>query len=256
MTVFSEYARYYDLLYRDKDYAGEAAYVHRLIQNHSAGAKTVLNLGCGSGRHDRHLAEFGYEVTGVDISEKMLLMARSAGNGNSALDYLHDDIRTVRLDKRYDVVVSLFHVFSYQIKNEDLKAALATAKSHLKPGGVFIFDCWYGPGVLTDRPAERITELQDDWITVTRRALPTMYPNENCVDVCYNIQIVDKADGDWQEFEETHRMRYLFRPEVELLLKEQNLEIVRFEEWMSGNNPGFGTWNVLWAVQHLPENAL
>ena len=49
MSVFNEYARYYDLLYRDKDYVGEVEYVHRLLQAHAPGAQSLLNLGCGSG---------------------------------------------------------------------------------------------------------------------------------------------------------------------------------------------------------------
>ena len=60
MSVFNEYARYYDLLYRNKDYAGETDYVHNLIQAQIPDAKSILNLGCGSGRHDRCLVDKGY----------------------------------------------------------------------------------------------------------------------------------------------------------------------------------------------------
>jgi len=75
-----------------------------------------------------------------------------------------------------------------------------------------------------------------------------MHPNENLVDVCYHIDVVSIADNDRQELEETHRMRYLFRPEVEMLLSENGLQSVQFEEWMTGRNPGFETWNVVWAA--------
>lgn len=49
--IFNTYAAYYDLLYRDKDYVGEAAYVHDLIQHHAPGAQEVLELGSGTGGH-------------------------------------------------------------------------------------------------------------------------------------------------------------------------------------------------------------
>ena len=78
MSVFNEYARYYDLLYRDKDYGAETDYIHNLIQKQNPGCRTILNLGCGSGRHDRCLVERGYAVTGVDLSEEMLTAARCA----------------------------------------------------------------------------------------------------------------------------------------------------------------------------------
>ena len=76
MSVFGAYSRYYNLLYQDKDYAGEAEYVRSLISRHFPQARAVLDLGCGTGRHDLLLAQMGYEVTGVDQSEEMLAIAK------------------------------------------------------------------------------------------------------------------------------------------------------------------------------------
>jgi len=245
MSVFNEYARYYDLLYCDKDYAAEAEYVHGLIQAQAQGAKSILNLGCGSGRHDRCLTELGYTVTGVDLSEEMLSSARNAAADNASLEYIQGDVRTVRLAHSFDVVISLFHVMSYQVSNDDLLAAFATAHSHLKPGGTFIFDCWYGPGVLTDPPTVRVKELEDDVITVTRIAQPVMHPNENVVDVNYRVFLRDKASGNAREISETHRMRYLFMPEIQLMLSSVGFEPMLFEEWLSSYQLGFSCWNAV-----------
>jgi SAM-dependent methyltransferase len=245
MSVFNEYARYYDLLYRDKDYAGETDYVHNLIQGQNPDARTLLNLGCGSGRHDRCLVDRGYEVTGVDLSDEMLTAARGAAMDIGALEYVQGDVRTVRLGKTFDVVISLFHVMSYQISNDDLMAALVTAHSHLKPGGIFIFDCWYGPGVLTDRPTVRVKELEDEVINVTRIAQPVMHPNENVVDVNYRVFLKDKSSGSVREINETHRMRYLFCPEVELMLTTVGFELQRSEEWLTSAALSLLSWNAL-----------
>jgi len=212
MKVFADYARYYDLIYRDKDYRGEAEYTHNLIRIQDIVGDTVLNLGCGSGRHDRYLAEKGYKITGVDFSEEMLTLARNEASGNVFLDYVKGDVRSVRLDKTFDIVLSLFHVMSYQVSDEDLLASFATANAHVKPGGVFIFDCWYGPGVLTDRPAVRVKEREDDQLAITRIARPVLHPNENTVDVEYLVFVREKHRGHMGEIRETHRMRYLFQP--------------------------------------------
>ena len=254
MNVFGNYARYYDLLYRDKNYALEAQFVHQLLQSYVPQSKSILDLGCGTGTHAVLLAQFGYQVHGVDLSADMLRQA-SDRLGHlppdlaGLLKFTQGDIRNVRLNQTFDVVLSLFHVISYQTTNEDLRAAFATVKEHLKPGSLFIFDCWYGPTVLSDRPVVRVKRLSDEAIEVTRIAEPLMYPNENLVDVNYQVFIKDKSSSAVVELRETHRMRYLFKPEITLFLAESGLKILDCAEWMSGHPPGFNTWGVYFVAK-------
>jgi len=251
--VFGNYARYYNLLYKDKDYLAESRYVHELIQNQCPGARTILNLGCGTGNHDFELAKLGYEITGIDLSEEML----SAANARLAsidstmpnLCFKKGDIRTVHLNKTFDIVISLFHVMSYQTTNDDLLATIVTAKEHLSDGGLLIFDCWYGPAVLSDPPVVRVKRLEDELIQVVRIAEPVMHPNKNVVDVNYQVIITEKLSGNVEQLLETHRMRYLFIPELELLLRDAGLSIVAVSEWMTGNSPGLATWGVCFVVK-------
>ncbi|MGA2463631.1 MAG: class I SAM-dependent methyltransferase [Thermodesulfobacteriota bacterium] len=168
-TVFADYARYYDLLYRDKDYAAEAEYVADLIRKFHPSARSILELGSGTGIHATLLAEKGYEVTGIDLSLDMVNIARSnveATPQPSTLNlqpiFLEGDIRDIRLNKRFDAVIALFHVISYQTTNEDVTAAFETARQHLNSGGIFIFDIWYGPAVLTERPAGPSSEIENN----------------------------------------------------------------------------------------------
>jgi SAM-dependent methyltransferase len=249
VSVFGNYARYYDLLYRDKDYVGEAQFIHRLIQTHAPNAQNILELGCGTGNHAVLLAKEGYQIHGVDFSQEMLQKADSRLSQlpldlGSKLKFYCGDIRQVRLNQTFDVVISLFHVISYQIANEDLLATFATVKEHLKPGGIFIFDVWYGPAVLSEPPTIRVKRLEDEKIFVTRIAEPVMHPNENLVDVNYQVFIRDKISNIVEELQETHHMRYLFKPEVELLLREFQMQIIAFCEWMSDRKAGFDTWGV------------
>jgi SAM-dependent methyltransferase len=254
MSVFGTYARYYDLLYRDKDYAAEAQYVHRLIQSHALGARSILELGCGTGAHAVLLAGEGYRIHGVDLSTNMLeladaRLAEMPPEQASRVEFSQGDIRTVRINSKFDAVISLFDVISYQATNEDLRAAFATAKAHLKPGGVFIFDCWYGPAVLSNHPTVRVKRVEDEEVAVTRIAEPVMYPNENCVDVNYQVIIKHKASGAVEELHECHRMRYLFAPEIANLLAQENLVLLHCEEWMTGRSLGFDTWSSCFIVR-------
>ncbi len=249
MSVFGNYARYYDLLYRDKPYKQEADYIRDLILTHAPDAKVLVELGCGTGIHAEHLAHAGMEVHGADLSEWMLERAEARratlpGAVAGRLHFSHGDVRDVRLGVKADAVISLFHVMSYQSENADVLAMFTTAYKHLRPGGVFIFDAWYGPAVLTDRPSLRTKVLEDDEIKITRIAQPVLHPERNLVDVQYRIIACDKHTGGYSESSETHRMRYLFSPEIESFAAQAGFTFVDSHEWMSGRKPGSGTWGV------------
>jgi SAM-dependent methyltransferase len=222
--VFSGYAHYYDLLYKDKDYQREANYIAHLINRHHPEARSILELGSGTGIHASLLAEKGYAVHGVERSPEMLARSRSLAQESKVisdrLTFSAGDIRTIRLTYSFDVVISLFHVISYQTTNSDVSAALKTARHHLKTGGLLVFDVWYGPAVLTERPVVRIKRMADDQIDVTRLAEPVLHPNENLVDVNYHIFVRDRTTDAVKELKETHVMRYFFKPEIERIATE------------------------------------
>ncbi|HEX4024342.1 MAG TPA: class I SAM-dependent methyltransferase [Steroidobacteraceae bacterium] len=234
--VFEAYAAYYDLLYRDKDYPGESRYVQSLLKRHGLEAGALLELGCGTGKHADQLARLGYRVHGVDSSAAMVERARESvpADLRARLRFETGDARSARLAEAFDAVISLFHVASYQSSNEDLAAMFATAGAHLKSGGLFVFDFWYGPGVLTVPPSTRVKRLEDEDLVVTRIAEPTLQPNRNIVDVRYTVLVKRRSTGETFEFEETHRMRYLFLPELELMLQASGLQVLHAERWMSG----------------------
>jgi SAM-dependent methyltransferase len=217
--VFDIYARYYDLLYRDKDYAGEAEYVAAHLRRYAPEAKRILELGCGTGAHAAHLARLGFVVHGVDFSDPMLARAEArraklAPEIAERLTFAPGDVTSVRTGETYDAVISLFHVLSYQATDAALAAAFETAAAHLLPGGLFLFDFWYGPAVLAQRPEIRVKRLEDDEIRVSRIAEPAMRANESIVDVNYTVFIELKATGQIEEVRERHEMRYLFLPEL------------------------------------------
>lgn len=248
MTVFADYSRYYDLLYQDKDYAAEVDFVERLIWAHRLSASSILELGCGTGRHAELLARRGYKIHGVDLSDGMLAEAEkrrfALTENRDLLSFSCGDLRSVRLSDKFDTVISLFHVASYMTEDADLDQLFSTAKAHLHPGGLFLFDFWYGPAVLHDRPSVRIKRLADDKIEITRIAEPDMRPNENLVNVNYEMHVFNKQNQLFYKINECHRMRYLFKPELLLLFAAHDMKPVFFTEWLTGMDPGFNTWNV------------
>ena len=247
MTVFAGYSRYYDLLYRDKDYAAEASWIVEAIRRHVPDAKTVLEIGSGTGLHAALLAMNGFDVTGVDMSQGMLDAAEERKTelepGVAArLSFHRGDARTIRLDRKFDAVISLFHVMSYQTSNEDLAAAFATARAHLRSGGAFIFDCWYGPAVIRQWPAVTTKEFSDAATHVKRIAEPVVHATRNVVDVNYTVTVTDRITGAVEVLRETHSMRYLFSPEVELALSAAGMQLAESRGWLTDAEPDFTTW--------------
>lgn len=256
-TLFADYARYYDLLYRDKDYPAEAEYVAQLIRKFHTASKSILELGSGTGIHASLLAKKGFVVHGIERSEEMLTRAQALvekiTSKHDQLAFSPGDIRYVRLNKQFDVVISLFHVISYQTTNEDVAATFKTARHHLKPGGIFIFDIWYGPAVLTQRPETRIKRMADEKIEVTRLAEPFLHPNENIVDVNYHVFIRDFNTDSVTELKETHRMRYFFKPEICNIAAQSGFDILHTEEWRTGKQIGTDTWGVSFILKGLTK---
>jgi SAM-dependent methyltransferase len=247
--VFGDYAAYYELLYHDKDYAAEAGYVAGLIRRFHPQARSVLELGSGTGTHARLLAQAGFRVHGVERSPGMLARARAASAGDTGLPAGHapmftpGDIRRARLGRRFDACVALFHVLSYQTAEADVVAAFRTARRHLSEKGLFLFDVWYGPAVLSERPAVRVKRAADAATAVTRIAEPRLRSASNTVEVDYQLWVRDLAGGDVREIRESHAMRYFFLPEIEGLAVRCGFTLVLSETWLTGEALSESSWS-------------
>ncbi len=241
--------RVYDLLYQDKDDAAEADYVVALMAGHHPSVRSVLDLGCGTGRHARELLARGIAVVGVERSAEMANRARRV----PGLKVLDGDVRTVRLDWRFDAVVALFHVVSYLTTTADLMATFQTAAMHLEPGGLFVFDVWSTPAVLTQRPEPRVRRVSDEDFDVARTASAVEDLQRSIVEVHFEIEVTRKPDGATERFREQHVMRHLTQGEVELLSAAAGFELLHAEEFLTGAEPSGDTWGVCYVLRKVPR---
>ncbi len=238
--VFDAYSAYYDLLYKDKDYTAEVAYVDGLLKQHGDSVHEVLEFGSGTGIHGKLLADKNYKVTGIELSQKMVDKAQETNGFTS----MQGDIRTTNAGRCFDAVISLFHVMSYQVSNEDITSAFSNAATHLKPGGLFIFDFWYSPAVYALKPETRVKRMSNVKLNITRIAEPKIYLNDNKVDVHYTIYTQDVSSQQYHVFEEVHTMRHFSLPEIDLLAQHTGFERVSSEVFLSGEIPSEDSWGV------------
>ena len=238
--VFNVYSRYYDLLYRDKDYAAEVDYIKALLARQGLTQGELLEFGSGTGKHGRLLASQGYKVHGIERSANMVAEAELALNFTCQ----QGDICTIDMGRTYDAVLSLFHVISYQISNESVNSVFERAAAHLAEGGLFVFDFWYTPAVYTDRPSVRIKRIKNEKIEITRIAEPVILANENRVDVKYTIFVRNLASDAIDSIDETHPMRHFSLPEIDLFASAHGFERIAAENFLSGKLPCEDTWGV------------
>lgn len=246
MEVFRDYAYYYNAFYKDKDYSAEAQTIDRLLKKYVGNVESIINLGCGTGMHDTELAKLGYQCKGIDISPFMIDIARENAaklQDCSVMDFETADVRNYETEVRYDAVISLFHVMSYQNSNDDILSTFKTARKLLKnTGGVFIFDVWYGPGVLSDKPCVRVREIEDEHNRLIRIAKPVMYDKEDLVDVNYEVIIIDKKTDKARTINEVHKMRYFFRPELEMLLEQADFKLIDNIDCQTLKETDYSSW--------------
>ena len=242
MTAFGEkYSKYYNLLYQNKNYLEEYNYICEIIKKHGkTHDKNILDIGCGTGKHLKYFKKDGFSVSGVDISESMI---------NEAKKYLKQDHDLIccnasefSFDNKFDIILSLFHVMSYQTKNNDLENIFQNVSNHLTDGGLFIFDFWYGPAVLSDPPTIRIKRLEDANTFITRITEPVMNINNNIVDVNFEVILESKKTHFTEKINETHKMRYLFIPEIEYFSKKTGLTIIATYNWLDFSSLSEKTW--------------
>ena len=151
-TPYNDAAELYDRMYSKKDYAGEAAAIRAFVAREHPGARTLLDVGCGTGSHLAHFAAW-YAVEGVDGSPAMLAVARAK---LPSVPLHEGDMRKLALGRTFDVVTSLFSSIGYVRSIAELHAAAASLAAHVAPGGLLVVEPWFTP---------------DQWRTQTLHAL-------------------------------------------------------------------------------------
>lgn len=252
MVFDKEYANFYDRFYREKNYDFECDLIEEVFKRFNTKPGGILDLGCGTGSHALILTRRGYRVTGIDRSGHMLEKAgQKARAENLEITFLQQDISALTLDREtsFDAVISMFAVIGYQAENSRLEQTFAGIRKYLAPGGVFLFDCWYGPAVLSQRPETRVhTYSAHQNHRLLRIVTPRPDTLKHVVDVDYHVLEIE-GDRVLNETLETHRMRYFFPMEIRYFLEKAGFSNIRLYPFGDlGRQLTNGDWNMMVAA--------
>ena len=166
--MFDQTAALYDLIYASfKDYPAESDRLAALIARVRPGARTVLDVACGTGEHARLLRErHGLAVDGIDREPEFVRIA-SAKNPDGR--FVVADMCDFDLGRRYDVVMCLFSSIGYVGTLDRVAQAIGRFRAHVAPGGAIIVEPWFPPGFLQDGRTSTDVGARDD-VRVERRA--------------------------------------------------------------------------------------
>ncbi|NGM83621.1 methyltransferase domain-containing protein [Paenibacillus sp. 7124] len=184
----------YLIVYKHRDFGGARREVERMIGwlGLPAGAK-VLDLCCGMGRHSLALAEAGYKVTGIDLSEALLREAR-AQEGAEQVTWIRSDMRELPLEGDFDAVVNLFTSFGYFEEDEEHLKVLREIRRMLKPGGKFIID-FLNPAYVTTHLVPHSTREDGDNLIDEKRRIEDGYVKKDII-------LTSKIDGTPRQYHE------------------------------------------------------
>jgi SAM-dependent methyltransferase len=224
---FAAFTGYYDL-----DYAGVDDDLFMIRQFATRCGSPILELACGTGRALLPLARDGYHVVGVDVSPAMLEVARQriAGEGlEDRVTLLEQDMRALALDRRFALAFAALNSFCHLLNTNDQLAALAGVHQHLKPGGLLLLDL-FNPdvGQLLDS-RDQIT-LEKTWAEpgtgrrVIKMRSQSVDPAEQLIHVTLLLDEMDEQ-GQVRRTVFPYAIRYLFRYELELLLRLAGFEV-------------------------------
>lgn len=249
MSVFASLcANQYDTLYGDKDYRSPCDLIEQAFARFDAQPRTILDVGCGTGSRTIELTRRGFACTGVDLSQAMLDEAArktSATEAEYAPRWIQGDARTFAADATFDAAIMMFAVVGYLTGNDDVLAGLRNVRRHLKPGGLFVCDFWYGPAVLSVRPSERVRVLRNGAEQTIRAASTAVDSFTHTADVSFRLWTID-GGRFLGETAETHRMRYFFPQEFRLLLEQAGFENLRLSAFPELDRPlSDESWNAL-----------
>jgi len=134
VTDYAGFARFYDRIMGDR--TAEVDRIRGYISKHRAGARSLLELGCGTGALLRDLAS-DLSVTGIDRSPEMLAIAARTVPGARLLQA---DMTSFTLPYRFDVVICMFDTLNHVVTVDGWLALFRCAHQHLSDNGLFIFD--------------------------------------------------------------------------------------------------------------------
>lgn len=241
--MYNDFAYIYDKLINDVDYKEWADYYFKIFQRYGLSPKLGLDLGCGTGNLTVELANRGIEMTGVDLSEDMLMVAREKSEGLDIL-YLNQDMTEFELYGTVDFIVSSLDCINYITDKRDLLKVMKLANNYLEPGGLFIFD------INTRYKLENV--IGDNTFILEDDDCFCSWQNEfdkKRKQSDFYLTFFAKNGENYERFDEHHTERAYDIDEIKALIENAGMRLLKVYHDRSFENPKKNSERVFFVAQ-------
>ena len=200
MEAYRNLALSYDRLTNDVDYKATVDFYWQILNTQGLQPRTAVDLACGTGSVALLLAQRGYRVIGVDLSEEMLTVAqqRASDLPNMPL-FVCQPLQQMRLPRGVDMALCALDGLDYILDPVDCKEAIRRVYKALNPGGIFIFDV-NTPEKLRAMDGQVFLDEDDDVYCVWRGEF------DEETNICsYGMDLFQREGKVWRRSFEEHR---------------------------------------------------
>lgn len=261
MEAYTGFAQVYDIFMDNVPYGEWAESIRKMLIQYGIAEGLVLDLGCGTGNITRRLADYGYDMIGIDLSDEMLGIAMEKkyeencevpqGSKREDILYLNQDMKSFELYGTVAAVICICDSLNYIMKEKELKQIFHLVNNYLDPGGIFLFDMnteYKYKNILADNI---IAENREDCSFIWEN-----YYNEKESINEYQVTIFVKADSGeetggqepqrnlYERFRETHYQKAYSIERVKGLLEEAGMEFIGVYDAFTETPPGETTERV------------
>ena len=222
MNAYHNLAASYDRLTNDVDYGAIVAFYHQILEREGVKPRTAVDLACGTGSVALLLAQKGYAVTGVDMSEEMLTVAfQRAMEQERQPMFVCQMLQQLHLPRGVDLAVCALDGLDYILNPDDCRMAIARVYKALNPGGIFIFDV-NTPEKLRAMDGQVFLDEDDDVYCVWRGEF------DEETNICsYGMDLFQREGEVWYRSFEEHREYAYTREQLTQYLKDAGFTHIR-----------------------------
>ena len=200
MDAYRELAQSYDRLTNDVDYEATVDFYYEILKREGLTPRTAVDLACGTGSVALILARKGLQVTAVDMSWQMLMVAQQkAAEADLYPQFVCQPLQQLRLPRGVDLAVCALDSMDYITNPEDCQEAIRRVYKSLNPGGCFIFDV-NTPEKLRAMDGQVFLDEDDDVFCVWRGEFDAQ------TNICsYGMDLFQRNGNVWQRSFEEHK---------------------------------------------------